>query len=1057
MMSMKSYLPRAFVSGINLSAIGIYCIIACTVSMGHADWKSDANARIEQIRKRDALITVVDSQGNPVPNLIIDIDQTKQSFPFGSAINTNVSNSRYTDFFKTHFNWAVMENESKWYSNEPSRDNVTYNSADRIYDFCNANGITMRGHCIFWASENTVQDWVKALPYAPYPESSELFDEMIERMDSVVNHFKGKFVHWDVNNEMCNNSFYKDRLGIDIHTWMFQAANAIDPDCLLFLNDYNVISGGWNLNSFYQKAEDLLARGAPLHGLGVQCHMGGGFNRQDALNRFNTLAQLNLPIWVTEFDVAQADENLRADDLEDFYRLAYSHPSVEGIIMWGFWQNSHWRENCYIVNSDWTLNAAGIRYEALLDEWSTSETGFIDLDGNMNFRGFHGTYTVTLTAPGEAPEVHTIELEPGATAAVFEIETALTPPTPDEQAPSAPTGLAADPGDGRVLLDWNDNTETDLDSYTVYRSLTQGADYGLLAAGIKASDYIDYDVNNGTTYYYVITALDFWSNESDISNEVEVTPALGADQDPYPGPAPHAIPGRIEAENYDLGGEGFAYHDSDSTNDGGVYRTDGVDVQECGEGGYNVGWITSGEWLEYTVDVAATGLYDIELRVASDSNDGSLRIEFDNVDVTGSISFPTTGDWQTYFSVYVTDVRLTQGRHVMRISMEADLFNINWLNFTQIPYGDFTGDRIVNSDDLPGFFEIWLSSDCGDLDINDDCVINLYEFAELAKNWLNTSLLDTQPPAPDPMQWAAGGEPAAIADNRITMTAATASDLRSPPVAYYFECTTDAAASSAWQTSPSYTTPKLEPDTPYTFKVKARDNYYLTPNETQWSDEASATTGPPSYELAIIGDWTTGTTHTVQPGRNRALIFFAHAEHDNGTITLNSVTYGGQPMTKIIDQNVGTAYTANVTAFILDEAGIAAAAESGTLVPVWSTPPGAVVYTSVFLEDVDQANLIGVSNAANTPSSSPNPITTAVLSTSEKDMVFVAATCGNLDSYTLNNGFTEGFDQQFGDATTGGTAVAGYKAASGAAEIPSATYNSDVNRQVIIGFVVKSL
>ena len=103
-MSMKSYLPRAFVSGINLSAIGIYCIIACTVSMGHADWKSDANARIEQIRKRDTLITVVDSQGNPVPNLIIDIDQTKQSFPFGSAINTNTSNSEYTDFFKNHFN-----------------------------------------------------------------------------------------------------------------------------------------------------------------------------------------------------------------------------------------------------------------------------------------------------------------------------------------------------------------------------------------------------------------------------------------------------------------------------------------------------------------------------------------------------------------------------------------------------------------------------------------------------------------------------------------------------------------------------------------------------------------------------------------------------------------------------------------------------------------------------------------------------------------------------------------------------------------------------------------
>lgn len=334
------------------------------------------------------------------------------------------------------------------------------------------------------------------------------------------------------------------------------------------------------------------------------------------------------------------------------------------------------------------------------------------------------------------------------------------------------------------------------------------------------------------------------------------------------------------------------------------------------------------------------------------------------------------------------------------------------------------------------------------------CQDKVYSLAMYVRGARRVQIVDTQPPAPDPMQWAAGGEPAAIADTRITMTAAAASDLLSPPVAYYFECTTDAAASSTWQTNPSYTTPKLEPYTPYTFKVKARDNYYLSPNETQWSDEASATTGPPSYELAIIGDWTTGITHDAEPGRNRALLFFAHAEHGSGTVTLDSVTYGGRPMTKIIDQNVGTAYTANVTAFILDEAGIAAAAGS-TFTPVWSVTPGAVVYHSVFLEDVDQAAMIVNSDAAAT--STGNPVTTNALSTNAEDMVFVAATCGNLNSYTLNNGFTESVDQQFGDATTGGTAAAGYKAASGVAEIPSATYNSAVNRQVIIGFVVKSL
>ena len=57
-------------------------------------------------------------------------------------------------------------------------------------------------------------------------------------------------------------------------------------------------------------------------------------------------------------------------------------------------------------------------------------------------------------------------------------------------------------------------------------------------------------------------------------------------------------------------------------------------------------------------------------------------------------------------------------------------------------------------------------------------------------------------------------------------------------------------------------------------------------------------------------------------------------------------------------------------------------------------------------------------------------------------MVFVAATCGNQNSYTLNSGFTEGTDQQFGDATTGGTGVAGYKAATGVAETPSATFSA---------------
>jgi hypothetical protein len=210
---------------------------------------------------------------------------------------------------------------------------------------------------------------------------------------------------------------------------------------------------------------------------------------------------------------------------------------------------------------------------------------------------------------------------------------------------------------------------------------------------------------------------------------------------------------------------------------------------------------------------------------------------------------------------------------------------------------------------------------------------------------------------------------------------------------------------------------------------------------------------PPSTDVQIIGSWVTGTTHAKESGYKRALVLIAHAEHTSGIVTLNSVTYGGQPMTKIIDEAIGTGYSANVTAFMLNEDGIDAAT-SGTFSPSWSVTPGAAAYTSVFLRNVDQTTSVGDINSAGTTSS--NPIVTDPLPTEEGDMVFVAATCGNLNSYMLNNGFAEGTDQQFGDATTGGTGVAGYKPATGIAEIPSATYNASINRQVIIGFVVQA-
>ena len=104
--------------------------------------------------------------------------------------------------------------------------------------------------------------------------------------------------------------------------------------------------------------------------------------------------------------------------------------------------------------------------------------------------------------------------------------------------------------------------------------------------------------------------------------------------------APVNVPGTIEAENFDDGGEGVAYHDNTAGNTGGQYRsTEDVDIQISGEGGYDVGWIGDGEWLAYTVNVAAAGSYSIQLRVASRYSIGTLHANFNGAD-TAKVAVP---------------------------------------------------------------------------------------------------------------------------------------------------------------------------------------------------------------------------------------------------------------------------------------------------------------------------------------------------------------------------------------------------------------------------------
>jgi len=160
---------------------------------------------------------------------------------------------------------------------------------------------------------------------------------------------------------------------------------------------------------------------------------------------------------------------------------------------------------------------------------------------------------------------------------------------------------------------------------------------------------------------------------------------------PFGGMA-RAIPGTIQAEDFDDGGEAVAYHESTTGNYGGWYRTTDVDIEPASDdgGGYDVGWIAGGEFLAYTVNVAAPGTYSLEARVASLGSGGRFHVEF-----SPSVGFPVptltipdTGGWQNWTTI-ATSVNLLAGRYVMRVVFDSagpggNVGNVNFLRFTGV-------------------------------------------------------------------------------------------------------------------------------------------------------------------------------------------------------------------------------------------------------------------------------------------------------------------------------------------------------------------------------------
>jgi ELWxxDGT repeat protein len=148
------------------------------------------------------------------------------------------------------------------------------------------------------------------------------------------------------------------------------------------------------------------------------------------------------------------------------------------------------------------------------------------------------------------------------------------------------------------------------------------------------------------------------------------------------------IPGKFEAEDFDVGGEGIAYHDITSGNQGYAYRLDeDVDIEYSGgqeNGNFNINHIEAGEWLTYTVEIAVAGVYDIEIRVAALNSNNIFNLSVDDEVLADAVTFGSTGSFQTWESIFINGIPLEAGRYVLKFEAVTSDFNINWFDFTYI-------------------------------------------------------------------------------------------------------------------------------------------------------------------------------------------------------------------------------------------------------------------------------------------------------------------------------------------------------------------------------------
>jgi len=383
---------------------------------------------IEARRKADAAVTVVDAAGRPVADARVAAVQKTHEFLFGAnafmvgGFDTPEKNAAYEAAFGHLFNFATVP--FYWSDLEPKPGQVRFTKdsppiyrrppPDLVVEFGRRHGLTLKGHPLIWHS------WLP--PWLPKDDEARMHELMAGRFAQVADRYAASIRIWDVTNEVLAHGNKGGPLPEGYLEWSYaEAARRFRPDNILMINETTggAHGGRGEGAAYYRQIQGLLGKGLRVDGVGFQFHLfgAGAYERllegklhppQDLYAVYSTYEKFGKPLYITEITVPQRSapdgQEEQAEVVANLYRLWFSVPRMAGITWWNLADGTAVKgEDVYrggLLNEALQAKAAYRKLDELINKsWKTQAAGRTDSQGRFAFRGFCGTYAVTVESP----------------------------------------------------------------------------------------------------------------------------------------------------------------------------------------------------------------------------------------------------------------------------------------------------------------------------------------------------------------------------------------------------------------------------------------------------------------------------------------------------------------------------------------------------------------------------------------------------------------------------------------------------------------------------------